>query len=71
VKRGSDRLASNQNSMGKVKLADETYKQGSELALNSGLTEVPFHMMSLKPLHNAGYGFTEQTGQKAGEALKL
>ena len=65
------RLASYQNSMGKVKLADETYKQGSELALKSGLTEMPINMMSLKALHNAEYGFTVQTRQNADEALKL
>jgi serine/threonine protein kinase/tetratricopeptide (TPR) repeat protein len=65
------RLASYQNSRGKVKIADETYKQAVDLALKSGLTEMPVNMTSLKALHSAEYGFTEQTRQKAGEALKF
>jgi serine/threonine protein kinase/tetratricopeptide (TPR) repeat protein len=64
------RLASYQNSMGKVKLADETYKQVVELAQKNGLTEMPANMTSLKALHNAEYGFTQQVRQKAAEALK-
>ena len=46
--------------MGKVKIADETYKQIVELALKSGLTEMPVNIASLKALHNAEYGFTER-----------
>lgn len=65
------RLASYQNSMGKVKLADETYKRTVDLALKNGLTELPNNMTSLKALHNAEYGFTDQARKKAAEALKL
>jgi tetratricopeptide (TPR) repeat protein len=64
------RLAFYQNSLGKVKLADETYRQVLELGLKNGLTEMPANMASLKALHNAEYGFTQQVRQKAGEALK-
>jgi len=64
------RLASYQNSLGKVKLADETYKQVVELGLKNGLTEMPANMASLKALHNAEYGFTQQVRQRTGEALK-
>ena len=31
---------------------------------------MPANMASLKALHNAEYGFTQQVRQKAGEALK-
>jgi eukaryotic-like serine/threonine-protein kinase len=64
------RLASYQNSSGKVKLADETYKRVVDLGLKHGLTEMPVNMAALKTLHNAEYGFTDQTRQKAAEALK-
>jgi serine/threonine protein kinase/tetratricopeptide (TPR) repeat protein len=64
------RMASYQNSLGKVKLADETYQRTLDLALKNGLSEMPFNMASLKALHNAEYGFTEQTRQKAAEVLK-
>jgi eukaryotic-like serine/threonine-protein kinase len=65
------RFASYRNSMGQVKLADETYQQTAELALKNGLTEMPANILSLRALHNAEYGFTEGARQKNAEVLKL
>jgi serine/threonine protein kinase/Flp pilus assembly protein TadD len=60
-----------QNSLGKVKLANELYQETSDLSVKYGLTEWPVDLMSQAALHDAAYGNVDAARENCAGALKL
>jgi tetratricopeptide (TPR) repeat protein len=64
------RLGTHQSSLGKMKLSHEADQQAADLAKKSGLTELPFNILSREAITDALYGFSASARAKAAEALK-